>query len=979
MSIVNINHPHQPRAVTDITKGANEVSFEIDIVNRILSGYKPKTASTISYLASYIYTPSSATPNNTIQFVDNILAEATKLVEQIEKIEAESQEYAAQDTFANRVQLLSLTKKFHSVRIELLTKQQNIFTLLNQTPENKDKLQANIEYVEAKKQELQKLIEQIDTESLVEIPRQERELALAVTHAGNIFKSSEEGLVVLMGLFKTMTEIIKQCTPVAGSSVDAFITPITKMNSLLTEMARLQSNPENLIKEKAAFDALHQQFLEQQALFYETLAQTNLEAQAAIKNKEEPQESDVDSLRLLQSSNEVITDSYSLFLKMWQSQSMMEASDLVAEPTTSNNILSDKQAWTFSNWGTLLLEQESYLAFMNPSFQATVNALIQEKTRLTQAQNLDSNEHTASALRHVEAELSHTFLVRIIDVIGEKQAAKKNALREGQTIKAALLDEEIQALNKKYNEHFHTFRTNSDNDPNALEDIIRKKQFADLGYSLINALSSWQSRLAGRNPAEALGTVVTDFIEWSKTNPKEAVNLAGDLSLVCSIFNDQSLNETLTTQMRTRAYGLAFAEAWEFFGSPSEVTERGLEFYAISQLLKYAPVTASVVKSIFEIDCSKPIASVAQIISGAVTTFMVQGVCRQTCGLEANLGLQVLNFLRGDSIQDLLEEQRNIELARLAGVTAAAVSSPSGFLRQVRRSVGLWFRTLKAARGLELTARIVTQIVLPVFATLAFVAVTALAVTFSSGAAIFAVPSAGLTALSAVIAFVVKIDGVFNRVFPGRAQAEADLQAERTARRIAAIEKNLDENPEQISSQTEQYMKSLHKSKKLPAISALDLEPLGDETSVEFQTAKDTIVNSIKIELNNQLGDNALTMLPKDFVAAFIESGINTVAAHVEKEVDKIDPLHPLAMNPTMKQRLAEAVIATLTEEWLKPRLNLAFKKQTVRLAINDNGEEKVQFNAEEAIQEVLRHVTDDSVKTAAQDHLRQVLSPQAA
>jgi hypothetical protein len=980
MSIVNINHPHQPRTVTAITKGATEVSFEIDIVNRILTGYKPKTESTLSYVTSYFYTPSSATPNNAIKFVDNILKEATALVQQIEKIEADSQEFAAQDTFASRVKLLSLTKKFHSLRLELLTKQQNIFTLLNQTPENKDKLQANIDYVEAKKQELQELIDQIDIVSTIEIPRQERELTLAATHAENIFKSSSEGLLVLMGLFETQNKIIEQCTPEAGTSVNPFVAPITKMNTILTDMHRLKSNPEKLASEKATFDALHQEFLKQQALFYETLAETNLTAQTAIKNKEEPQQSDVDSLRFLQSSNEVITDSYSLFLKMWQSQFAMESSDLVAEPTASTNVLGDKQAWTFSNWGTLLLKQESYLSYMNPSFQSNVNALIQKKTQLTNAQKLESNEQTATDLRQVEALLSHTFLVRIIDVIGEKQAAKKKAERENQPVKAALLNEEIEVLNKKYIEHLHTFRTNSDNDPKALEDITRKKQFADLGYSLINALASWRIRLAATTtPAEAMGMVVHDFIEWSKTNPKEAVNLAGDLTLVCSIFNDQSLKETLTTQMRTRAYGLAFAEAWEFFGPTSEVTEKGLEFYAISQLLKYAPVTTSVVKSVFEIDCSKPIASVAKIVSGAVTTFMVQGVCRQTCGTTANIGLQVLNFLRGDSIQELLEEQRNIELARIAGVTAAAVSSPSGFFRQVKRSVGLWFRTLKAARGLELTARIVTQIVLPVFATLAFVAATALVVTFSSGAAIFAVPSAGFTVLSAIMAFVVRIDGVFNRVFPARAQAEADLAAERAAKRTAAIEKELDANSEQISNQTEQYVQSLQKSSKLPAISSLDLEPLGDETSAEFQTAKDAIVNSIKIELNQKIADTASTMEPKEFVNVFVDNGIEGIATRVNEEVEKIDPLHPLAMSPTMKQRLAEAVIATLTEEWLKPRLNLAFKKQAMEFAVQDNGEEKVQFNAEAAIQNALRGVADDSIKTAANDELRRILSPQAA
>lgn len=613
--------------------------------------------------------------------------------------------------------------------------------------------------------------------------------------------------------------------------------------------------------------------------------------------------------------------------------------------------------WSVSPWGLLLIggvEKRTMQDDLGIGFKNTVNTLYstrrQIQKKLVEVQDQTEVQALTQELNHLNRVLYHTLLTRIIDQVGCRQRLLK---KHGDTLtpqEKVVLEFEIKLLDNKFDSVFKKFKETPLASKSLLsaalnytfdifktvvtfgyvnetisspQELKREKQYADLGYNMAEDLRAWIASLTVKDNesiASVLKREVDGFMKWAETDPKTAMAMARDMAQTAAIVGSDSYKDQFISTMRVKAYGAAFQEGWNPFPTEdSAPTEEALKYYSLSQLFRCAPVLTAVLKSLATSDYSNPIGVVLKTGLEAVKSHAVQKTSDFIPEEHAAIALHALNILNGKGYQEILEEQRNIELFRLGGTAAQFLNSPTEFLKRVKYEAKIWFKTVQQSHGTEKAARLATQILLPLGAAL----LSAAAIT----AVILGGPVSWITALtfsfttiSLSVATVRKTEGLFAKAYATRKNVVDQLKEE--AKTFAA--KSLMAN---IVAERKSFIKKLKKDKVLPVIKRPALGPIGEQVQV-YEQVKDQALVEFKRRLETQLATVA-EPTATDCVQIFKSQVLDQLGGYLIAEIAKSD--HKGLLNDkTVRTDLANDVVKSLMKDWLNGKIDEIFSKRVV-------------------------------------------------
>lgn len=636
--------------------------------------------------------------------------------------------------------------------------------------------------------------------------------------------------------------------------------------------------------------------------------------------------------------------------------------------------IQESETWAFTPWGQLILPspaKEMLSNFLGMGFQTTIDDLKKERRDLKL--NLKQTHTNPAAQKEIQTQLNeiniilyHTLLQRIIDVIGEKQKFLKNDLLSSQ--QKIQLKLEIDVLNHKY----HKLLSKYENTPVAQksfmeansqrlanlakslltlgyfnghlltpEELKYKKHYADLGYDMMNNLSTWLEDLQMKpdeSVVDVLKREVEGFLVWADKHPRTAVNLVADIALTCSVIGDKSYVDQFIDTMKAKAYTAALSEGWSIFPleDPLETPEE-LKYRALADLFRCAPIAAAIIRPVFANQFISLQKTFFDTGFEVLKVFTAQQVQYFIPAEYARIALSVLQIVKGESFQKILEEQRNIELARLGGVAIKALANPEGFLSALKLRLKLWSKTLVHCTGWEKVARITTQIIIPSFGVIAIGGLSALVI---MGGPITWISAAtmGAAIFSGCIATAQKTNQFFNGIFPAYQSVlkEIEENKQQTAR------KNIEAK---ITEQREKFIQELKKKGSLPKVSDSHLPPLTDEQKQIYQTKLETIIHDFENKLNKNW-EAKVDKTAVDCIQLLTKQGFDEIKTTIETFMSEIhaasqspdSPLYDLSKalsqetdGRQFQAAMADEIINTLIKDWLNPHIDLIFTERALR------------------------------------------------
>lgn len=599
--------------------------------------------------------------------------------------------------------------------------------------------------------------------------------------------------------------------------------------------------------------------------------------------------------------------------------------------------------WAHTDWGSLIGPDSG------------IDALIFSRISLLNRDHLDENGQ--KELHAINRLLYHAFLNKIITIIHEKNHLLKNKRETLSQEQIDILESSVEDLNQKYESFLECYKKVPIQDKSfvdallsklastakwmlslgylndqifPVEEIERRKKFADLGFDMKTEFLKLFKDLQCREN-ETYGDVIKreiqGFLTWADQNPHEAQLIAGDVALTVSILQDEHFINQFHAKMRAIAYMNAFQQGWNGTTSTSQYTpeKATLKYYALSQITRYAPKIAGIVTDVVSTEQIGVVSLATSIFTGIWKGSAVQAASSIVPPKYANLAFQAVNVIKGD-LPKFLEEQKKVELVRLAGITAAFVSSPKGFFHRIRREATIWWKTVRAASGREKVARIALQIILPI---LSFGAFGLLAQPLIVTAAL--APSVAITLFSSSIKLANMMEDWFDATYGTRSRVieemkQQELEIQKTARR-EHVEKEIT----QIHQARDDFIRKLRSSRILPDEPIRRTELFNDVTETTYQNFQDVIVNSIKDEMNQEFNDHTAA----GYVQRLIKLGTNTIKQKIAIETITLPEESPLH-NEQIQDQMANEIAERLIQEWLAPRLDRVFVEKVVELSFEE-------------------------------------------
>jgi hypothetical protein len=646
------------------------------------------------------------------------------------------------------------------------------------------------------------------------------------------------------------------------------------------------------------------------------------------------------------------------------------------------------ETWTTTSWGQLLVEKrsvkEKIYDQLGVGFENTIHELKEARRKIKsmlqqlKADQVQKKEELNQELNEINRILYHTLLQRLIDVIGEKQKLLKKEGSQLPPQAQKLLQIDIQLLNAKFEELFTkyqqipvpkksfmaaAYRYTLDTIKAIVsfgyfnhyfaspEELKQKKHYADLGYDMVTDVSDWLKTLQvkeGESLVDCLKREVEAFTKWADKHPHTAIALASDMALTCAIIGGQSYMDQFISTMRVKAYTTAFLEGWSQF-SEEQVPEsqEELKYRALADLCRYAPMMSATFRAVLTSDYSSPQQVLFKTGAEILKTAAVQQAHHFLPDQYAGLALQVLNVIKGESFQRILEEQRNLELMRIGGTVKQLLEDPTGFLNKVKFHARVWWQTLQQSQGKEKIYRVATQILLPIagmavaswFIHLAFVG----SITVLTGI------SLGVGALSSATALAYKINQLLNYLFPTRVQVLERIKAER---------KHLAENQiaHAIQQQRLAFVRTLRKKKVLPPVLNPEAAPqLSSEQKLAYQQIKSQLVNDLIPKLYEKLSqrthDAPLTIV--DCIQAYQATASQLeqlVATHIQTDIE----LREVKERHYLQTFLINEVKNSLIDQWLNRQIEAIFTAKAIAFSQQPAQEEEGQ-DPNALIDEVLK------------------------
>lgn len=412
--------------------------------------------------------------------------------------------------------------------------------------------------------------------------------------------------------------------------------------------------------------------------------------------------------------------------------------------------------WETKHWGLLLMptdKKEEIANYIGKGFVATMNKL---KARKHEIKNEMAKLRPGDPkmvpleqdLKEVNRTLYHCILTRSIDVISEKEWQVRQ--RGIDPLQREALEYDIIKLNIKFTrtlEKYEAYQAQTRSLKDALqeetqntilnviscgfyngkldtvEELLSKKQYADMGYSMMNYLPQWleQTQIpAGVSASNYILGQIREFYEWAAKHPERASVMLGDMALtVMLITNDESVVKHFDTQLRTRSMAMAFvaplgSPAWEEIELEAE-----LKYRALADFSRYAPAMSNagmnVMRQLFTGNIN-PIGLLFEAWKGGARATLIQNASRIVPSHCTDIATAVTGALSGQDYRQIIETQQRIEVVRLAGAATNSLMNPEGLLDSTARSLKIWWTTFINSPPLEMAVRGLAQIAVPAVA-----------------------------------------------------------------------------------------------------------------------------------------------------------------------------------------------------------------------------------------------------------------------
>ncbi len=494
-------------------------------------------------------------------------------------------------------------------------------------------------------------------------------------------------------------------------------------------------------------------------------------------------------------------------------------------------------------------------------------------------------------------------------------------------------------------------------------DLKVEMDFARHGYNWVDGLKGFASE-----PVADIPTFVTqqvgDFLKFADDYPQLAEVMLADVAVTVSRLGGDDALQTLLKGVRTRAMVRALqGEAGRNVEALPELTEENYaaaaKWRAFADLAQYGPVAAAtpaVLGAAFEGFASGGI--VGLLTRGAVagvkeggTNVVLQQVVRSVRPEDLQVVTGILSAVNGASMQEIVDEQRNIAVMQLVGNARRTISKPGLVLRGIRRAFSNQWNAFKMAGWGERILRVGVIVVAPPVIT---AGVVAAGILLLNPAGLLAIGGIALVGLVAGVTIPTMAMTFMNNIWP----FSSTMKAAKKNQARELLEKNRNELRRQrdtyiqhmeakgilVQSLTSSEIPKLHEG-----LSTACFEPFGD---LQQRLLEQLNTGLHEREENNQATN--LSIVPKDVREVFVAvARPETLRTTVQVEVTRIIAASDLDPAPTQEEkdtfvRVYTALIAQqLKDQWLRRHLDEAMASEFEVIAAQYDSPEQFEANIE--------------------------------
>lgn len=402
----------------------------------------------------------------------------------------------------------------------------------------------------------------------------------------------------------------------------------------------------------------------------------------------------------------------------------------------AKNIAESEHLWKEKKWGQLILAKDNNLSKTIYDFNRGIKAL---EEQIEASSSNDQRRDHEKAKKKYEVARNQVILQKIVEVIGDKQHFIK--MHSGDAAAILSAQQDLYFLNEAFKDYFEKYTLQyvalpdvslqeyvleplnklnpwSLGRPLPPQKILTDKRYADVGYKMWEDGKAWFDSLTfkqGETLDQKLKTEIKSFLRWADEHPRAAAELASDMAQVCAILQDKDLITQFQNSLQAKVYvsavlGELGREAMEPVESPQH-----LHFRALADFCHFLPTHVAAGKAVVKVAFSRNqgwLERAWNVGTEVVSAAVVQNAISIIPPTNQETVLAVAGILQGEPMYNVLEQQKNIQLLKLAGDVRRAITNPEAGIPQ--RVVKNWWKSIWSPKSFtEKTLRVLTQLVVP--------------------------------------------------------------------------------------------------------------------------------------------------------------------------------------------------------------------------------------------------------------------------
>ncbi len=466
-----------------------------------------------------------------------------------------------------------------------------------------------------------------------------------------------------------------------------------------------------------------------------------------------------------------------------------------------------------------------------------------------------------------------------------------------------------------------------------------RKQFADLGYNMVDELKNVDNWKKGDSLQEIIANNVKDFLLWADEHPDAAASLATDIALTVSMYGDKEGNtlKLLETGMRARMnVRAALGELGHETRIP-KVTRPDLRYQALADLAKYGPLAVTAknvlvdsVNGLVAAGLTGMVVNGIKALAGGGQNAVVQKVVKEMAMDQLSTAVGILQAARGASLPEILASTQTTALIALAGNVRNAVTHPVTVAQAIKHRFQMVAETFSESTPNERAAQVAILSILPSAGVSALVIPTAVSLAFPLVIAL-GIAGFGLTAFT-----LLAPNMVIRTLFPGAtARAEQNLAASFATQDV--YQRQIDE----------QYVSYLATLKRKKIISDAEPAPLPKEFVKRSQGLIEPLKNSVlatarkalEQRLEDEIGVLNDQLIPFEVATLYSKFDFDALVKteltkYIKASSDLAEESGIVEYRADLEEYLSASLKTQLVDQWLASKLRDAFQHEfTVMLS----------------------------------------------